>query len=79
MVYLFTSLLFIAEDADSLNLNMVYGRKDCNNVNPDQRAEDEYPAPHRNFSDTTDYFGSQFQLTPNETIALLGTFKLHMQ
>ncbi|XP_067949008.1 putative ascorbate peroxidase [Watersipora subatra] len=66
-----------AGDADSLLLNMVYGRKDCDSEAPNQRSPtDLYPSPQHGFNDTTEYFATEFGLTSSETVALLGAHTL---
>ena len=62
----------IEADKAKLNLLMKYGRLDCNTEEPNQTASDSYPNPHNNYSVTTGYFNSEFQLSADETVALLG-------
>ena len=63
----------IEADKAKLNLLMKYGRLDCNAEEPNQTAsEDSYPNPHNNYSVTTAYFNSEYQLSADETVALLG-------
>lgn len=66
-------LSFYADDRTNLVLNMKYGRKDCTD-GPYEDAADAYPNPHNGFDTTTEYFKTEFNLTSNETIALLGTY-----
>ena len=64
--------VYVAKDGDSLLLNMVYGRKDCSEDTAIEKTTDQYPSPHGDYNSTTGYFGRQFGLTADETVALLG-------